>query len=159
MVKTADLGIVDALAQLSFLVQGTLAKRAAEADLSMIQTRLLGVLRDRQPTMQELAAILDLDKSSITGLVDRAEARGYVRRIPSAEDRRAVHVRLTASGRRLVNRVAAAFAADLATVTSSLSLADRTRLSHLASQVVLNQVASPSTRERPTHTGAHDLNR
>jgi DNA-binding MarR family transcriptional regulator len=138
----ADLGIVDALAQLSFLVHGALAKQAAAADLSMIQTRLLGVLRDRQPTMQELARLLDLDKSSVTGLVDRAGKRGYVRRTPSTEDRRAVRVHLTASGRRTVERVAAAFQADIATVTASLSPTDRKRLSKLATRVVTTQPES-----------------
>src|SRR5580692_1760722 len=98
----ADLGIVDALAQLSFLVQGMLAKRAAAHDLSMIQTRLLGVLRDREPMMQELARLLELDKSSATGLVDRAEKRGLVKRTPSIEDRRSIRVTLTPLGRRIV---------------------------------------------------------
>jgi DNA-binding MarR family transcriptional regulator len=44
-------------------------------DLSIPATRLLGVLRDREPTMLELAQLLELDKSSVTGLVDRAERR------------------------------------------------------------------------------------
>src|ERR1700709_332356 len=77
-----DLGLVDALAQLAFLIQGTLARRATAHDVSMIQMRLLGVLRDRTPTMNELAAILELDKSSITGLVDRAQRRGLGGRAP-----------------------------------------------------------------------------
>src|ERR1700685_2531536 len=85
-----DLGIVDALAQLSFLVQGTLARHASAQELSLIQMRLLGVLRDRDATMQELARLLELDKSSVTGLVDRAEGRGFVQRAPSTDDRRAV---------------------------------------------------------------------
>ena len=38
----ADLGIVDALAQLSFLVQARLARHAALHEVSMVQTRLLG---------------------------------------------------------------------------------------------------------------------
>jgi DNA-binding MarR family transcriptional regulator len=131
-----DLGIVDALAQLSFLVQGLLANRAASQDLSMIQTRLLGVLRDREPTMQELARLLSLDKSSVTGLVARAEQRGLVRRAPSHDDRRSVHVKLSASGRRIVTAVAASFEADIASATASLSQTDRTRLSKLATRVV-----------------------
>ena len=46
------------------------------------------MLRDRTPAMNELARLLGLDKSSISGLVDRAERRGLVIRIPSAEDKR-----------------------------------------------------------------------
>jgi DNA-binding MarR family transcriptional regulator len=131
-----DLGIVDALAQLSFLIQGILAKHAAAHDLSMIQTRLLGVLRDREPTMQQLARFLDLDKSSVTGLVNRAEKRGLVRRRPSADDRRAIHVALTRSGRRTVNVVADAFEADVAAATGCLSAAENKRLSTLATKIV-----------------------
>src|SRR5580700_43407 len=85
----------DGLAQLSFLIHGILERRAREHDLSIIQIRLLGVLRDRTPTMNELARYLDLDKSSVTGLVDRAQRRGLVVRVPSATDRRAVLVSLT----------------------------------------------------------------
>jgi DNA-binding MarR family transcriptional regulator len=131
-----DLGIVDALAQLSFLVQGRLARDAAAFDLSIIQTRLLGVLRDRRPTMQELARLLELDKSSVTGLVDRAEKRGLVRRTPSDDDRRAIRVTLTPSGRRIVKGIGDAFEADVASMTAGLSPTDRRRLSALATRIV-----------------------
>jgi DNA-binding MarR family transcriptional regulator len=96
-----ELSVVDALVQLSFRVQGVLADAGAAHDLSMTQLRLIGVLRDRTPGMQELAGHLGLDKSSVTGLVDRAEARGLVRRRSSAHDGRAVTVSLTPSGRRI----------------------------------------------------------
>src|SRR5580693_6818666 len=99
----------DGLAQLSFLIHGMLERRAREHDLSITQMRLLGVLRDRRPTMNELARLLDLDKSSVTGLIDRAERRGLVERVPSAADRRAVLVRLTDQGRRLAAGAAARF--------------------------------------------------
>jgi MarR family transcriptional regulator, lower aerobic nicotinate degradation pathway regulator len=138
----ADLGIVDALAQLSFLVQGTLAKHAATYDLSMIQARLLGILRDRVPTMQELARLLALDKSSVTGLVDRAEKRGLVRRTPSSDDRRAVGVHLTASGRRVIRDAVAAFEADMASATRCLSTAEKKQFSTLATRIVSEYGAS-----------------
>jgi DNA-binding MarR family transcriptional regulator len=137
-----DLGIVDALAQLSFGVQGMLARRAAAHDLSMIQTRLLGILRDREPTMQELARLLGLDKSSVTGLVDRAERRGLVQRVQALDDRRAVRVRLTAAGRRIVDTVASGFSTDIGSVTASLSARDTKQLSRLATRVVREHDAS-----------------
>ena len=52
-----DLGLVDALAQLTFAVQGTLGRIAAAHDLSIVQARLLGILRDRSPTIKELAQV------------------------------------------------------------------------------------------------------
>jgi DNA-binding MarR family transcriptional regulator len=137
-----DPAILDALAELSFLVQGTLAKHAAAKGMSMIQTRLLGVLRDREPTMQELARLLGLDKSSVTGLVSRAEKRSLVRRAPSSDDRRATYVSLTPSGRRIVAEVGRAFRTDVASLTGCLSPSDRRRLSTLATRIVNEHAAS-----------------
>src|SRR5262245_54524928 len=94
----SELSIVDSLAQLSFLVLSILSRVGAEHDLSVIQIRLLGILRDREPSMLQLAQYLNLDKSSITGLVDRAERRGLVERTISPNDRRGFNVRITSAG-------------------------------------------------------------
>lgn len=131
-----DLGLVDALAQLSFLVHNALAEIAARHDLSIIQTRLLGVLRDREPTMNALGRHLGLDKSSISGLVGRAQRRGLVTRTISAIDRRAARVSITDTGRQLADQVAAQFTERIETSVASLPDADRQRLSQLATQIV-----------------------
>jgi len=128
---------VDALAQLSFLVQGALAEIAGQHDLSIIQMRLLGVLRDRKPAMNELGRHLGLDKSSISGLVDRAQRRGLVTRTISAIDRRAVQVSITEAGRQLAEQVAAEFTERIGTLAAALPDSDRQRLSHLAAQIVV----------------------
>ena len=132
-----QLSPVDGLAQLSFLIQGLLERRAAEHDLSIVQTRLLGVLRDRTPTMNELARFLGLDKSSVTGLVDRAERRGLVARVPSATDRRAVLVSLTDEGRSFVSKAAAAFEADVSALLSRLPPRERETLSRIVSRLLV----------------------
>jgi len=131
----------DGLAQLSFLIHGILERRAREHDLSIIQTRLLGVLRDRTPTMNELARLLDLDKSSVTGLVDRAQRRGLVVRVPSTADRRAVLVRLTDAGRSLVSGGAARFEADISQLLELLPPPDREALSGLISRLLIAHAA------------------
>jgi DNA-binding MarR family transcriptional regulator len=131
------LGIVDALAQLSFVVQGALARVATEHDLSLVQTRLLGALRDRSPGMNELARHLELDKSSVTGLVDRAEQRGFVRRKASAADRRAIEVSITAAGRKLAHRVEAEFEQRVVSLVRILTATERAELSELASRIVV----------------------
>ena len=132
---------VDGLAQLSFVVMGLLERRAAEHDLSIAATRLLGVLRDREPTMNELARLLDLDKSSVTGLVDRAERRGLVERAPSPADRRAVLVRLTDEGRSLMSAAATLFAADVTAMLDRLAPRDRVGLSRLVSRLLVAHAA------------------
>lgn len=132
-----ELSTVDALALLSFLIQGTIERRAGEHGVSLIQTRLLGILRDRTPTMNELAALLGLDKSSTSGLVDRAQKRGLVRRVPSQLDRRSVRIRLTPEGRALVQEVATSFAADVAAMLQPLSPATRAELTANLSQILV----------------------
>ncbi len=81
--RRPNLGIVDALVQTSFLVQAVLDQAAAEHDLSVVQARLLGVLRDREPRIAQLAQLLELTKSSAAGLVDRAESGGWCAGPPS----------------------------------------------------------------------------
>ncbi len=131
----------DGLAQLSFLIHGLLERRAREHDLSITQTRLLGVLRDRRPTMNELARLLDLDKSSVTGLIDRAERRGLVERVPSAADRRAVLVRLTDQGRLFAAEAATRFEADVSVLLELLPPADRDALAGLISRLLVAHAA------------------
>ncbi|MEV4453146.1 MULTISPECIES: MarR family winged helix-turn-helix transcriptional regulator [Streptomyces] len=127
---------VDALAQLSFLVHNALDEIAGQHDLSIIQARLLGVLRDREPTMNQLGRLLGLDKSSISGLVDRAQRRGLVTRTVSVNDRRAFQVSITDAGRQLIEQLAAQFAERIELSVAPLPDADRQRLSQLAAQVV-----------------------
>jgi MarR family transcriptional regulator, lower aerobic nicotinate degradation pathway regulator len=131
----------DGLAQLSFLIQDILERRAREHDLSVIQIRLLGILRDRRPTMNELARLLGLDKSSVTGLVDRAERRGLVARVPSAADRRSVLVSLTDHGRSLASDGTALFEADISLLLRHLPPADRETLSGLVSRLLVAHAA------------------
>jgi DNA-binding MarR family transcriptional regulator len=127
---------VDAIVQLSFAVQALLAEIAAEHDLSITQLRLLGILRDREPAMLDLARHLKLEKSSVTGLVDRAQRRGLVERSTAPHDGRAVHVRLTAEGRRLAEHLTAEANAALSGLLDAVPARDRERLSALAEAIV-----------------------
>jgi DNA-binding MarR family transcriptional regulator len=138
----SQLSTVDALAQLSFVIHGLLEHRAQEHDLSIIQTRLLGVLRDRRPTMNELGRLLDLEKSSVTGLVDRAERRGLVTRMRSDTDGRAVLVGLTDAGRSLVTAAADAFGADVEGLLAHVPAQDREALVGLATDVLVGHAAA-----------------
>jgi MarR family transcriptional regulator, lower aerobic nicotinate degradation pathway regulator len=144
----------DALAQLSFAVLGMLERRAAQHDLSMTQVRLLGILRDRTPTMNELARLMELDKSSVTGLVERAERRGLVLRVPSVTDRRSVLVRLTATGRQLVTQAARRFDADVAGLLGLLPARDRAVLAGLVSRLLIARAGERGVAELATATEA-----
>ena len=120
--------LVDALVQTSFLVMGVLTRVAAEHELSLTQLRVLGLLRDRRPRMAQLAAYLGLDKSSVSGLVERAERRGLVERVPSRDDARATEVAITAAGRRLAAQGAEQIRLGLEPHLAHLPAAARRRL-------------------------------
>jgi DNA-binding MarR family transcriptional regulator len=120
-----------------------LADRSAADGSSIVgpATRLLGVLHDREPTVQQLARLLELDKSSVTGLVDRAERRGLVARTPSSADKRAVLVSLTGDGRALVSAAAEGFTADVTALLDHLPAGDREAFSLLVSRMLVAHAA------------------
>ncbi|WP_229398312.1 MarR family winged helix-turn-helix transcriptional regulator [Micromonospora okii] len=97
--------LIDALVRSTFQVTSVLTRIGAENDLSLTQLRVLGILRDRRPRVTELAAHLGLDKSTMSGLVDRAERRGLLARDRNPHDGRAVDVFLTPAGRELTQRL------------------------------------------------------
>jgi DNA-binding MarR family transcriptional regulator len=127
---------IDALVQLSFKVQQALGEVADEHDVSLVQMRLLGILRDREPGMLELAGFLGLDKSSVTGLVTRAELRGLVQRSGREGDRRSVLVALTEGGRAFVAVAERQVRREIAKLVAGLDDDDKEQLASLASRVV-----------------------
>jgi DNA-binding MarR family transcriptional regulator len=136
---STDLGLVDSLVQLSFLVQSVLTRAGAAHDLSISQLRLLGIVRDRDAGMMELAQHLGLDKSSITGLIDRAEKRSLVRRSRAPGDGRALRVSITAEGLELAGIVAASVQDGIAALAGTLTARQQALFSMLASAVVGKQ--------------------
>ena|SRR5579872_7612566 len=90
------------LVQFFFVHRAHLPTLAAELDLSPAQCHVLHHIRPGQPVpMGHLAETLACDASNVTGLVDRLESRGLVRRCPSEGDRRVKVLDLTPAGLRL----------------------------------------------------------
>jgi DNA-binding MarR family transcriptional regulator len=131
-----DLDLIDGLVQLSFILQSVLGRIADAQELSITQVRMLAILEDREIGMLQLARILELEKSSVTGLVGRAERRGLVRRVPVPGNRRAVHVILTPTGQSVVRTVRHAVRAEITALTGSLSTAQRDHLSRSAAALI-----------------------
>ena len=129
-------GLVDALAQSAFLVMGVLTKVSAEHDLSLTQLRVLAILRGRQLRMTDLADHLGLEKSTLSGLVDRAEKRGLLARNPSETDGRAVMVGLTRAGAELAARGGGQVRAQLAASVGGLTTAESLRLQTLLEKLL-----------------------
>jgi DNA-binding MarR family transcriptional regulator len=126
----------DALVQISFALMAALTEVAAEHDLSLTQLRMLGILRDREPTMADLATFTGLERSTISGLIDRAAQRGLVVRTADPHDGRSVRVSLTKQARGLVPEVTAAIADRIKPLTGHLSAAEQKRLTALLTKAL-----------------------
>ncbi|MBL9186102.1 MAG: MarR family transcriptional regulator [Opitutaceae bacterium] len=77
-------------------------------------------------TQRELGDLLVVDRSNVTGLLDRMGASGWVRRADDPEDRRAYRVRLTPAGRTLWSKAEPRYRAVAAQVVGGLGAAERT---------------------------------
>src|SRR5580693_9240697 len=100
------------LVQFFFVQRAHLPPLAAKLELSPAQCHVLHLIEPGRPIpMGQLADTLACDASNVTGLVDRLESRGLVRRHPSEADRRVKVLYLTPTGSRLralmVDRMAA----------------------------------------------------
>jgi len=133
---TARQDLISALVRASFATTAVLSRVAAEHDLSLTQLRVLAILRDRRVKMSELADYLGLDKSTISGLVDRAEKRSLLQRAPNPADGRATDVFLTAEGVQLADLGEAKIARSLSPMTGKLTRAETLRLTALLEHVL-----------------------
>ena len=94
-----------------------------------------------------LAASIGFDTSTIGGVVDRLEARGWLQRQVSPEDRRARLLTLTPEGQRLLQDVAASVLSTQQRILAPLSEDERrTFLRMLKVLVATNNEASRAPR-------------
>lgn len=109
----------------------------AGGEISLRQLSALQMIEDETTTLGDVARRLMVTPAVVTGLIDRLEKRGYVRRVNSSGDRRRVNLALTPEGReaakkaeeRLIDEVGAKmanFSADeLKTLDRGLALLER----------------------------------
>src|SRR5688500_17397043 len=76
-----------------------LAAALADVDLSPRMTCVLVHALEAERTQIQLAALADLDKTTMVSTVDELERRGLAERRPSATDRRARVIAVTEKGR------------------------------------------------------------
>src|SRR5881394_1596974 len=94
------------MVKLFFNQRADLPALAWEFELSPAQCHVLHLIEPgRSIPMGRLAEALACDASNVTGLVDRLESRGLVRRQASTGDRRVKVLELTPAGARLRSTV------------------------------------------------------
>lgn len=81
------------------------ALTASGVKVTVAQSGILFLLKQKDGrTMTELSTILDIDNSTLTGLADRLERAGLIRRDANPEDRRSSRLYLTPAGAEEVNK-------------------------------------------------------
>ena len=116
------------LRKLSNAVSGSFAERLAVHDVSVPQWVVLRVLFDGDSLpLKEIVSRVEVDQGSLSRMVDRLIARGWVRRDADATDRRTVAISLTKEGRLLVPKLAAEADANEKAFFSGLSQREHTK--------------------------------
>ncbi|HEU5473333.1 MAG TPA: MarR family transcriptional regulator [Actinophytocola sp.] len=146
-----DLDPANGLIQLSRLVQGIQARISERHDLTPVQARLLCVLAFGPRGMADLAQCFGVEKAALTGLVDRAERRGLVRRTPVPDDRRALRVTLTDTGQQAAAAVHAAATAELNQLLAPLTPRDREHFRNTMTKII-TACATPTPPHPPPGT-------
>lgn len=82
------------------------AKEQCETqNLTATQLNYLEIIGElKNPTITELSSIMRLTKPSITIVVDRLTAKGFVRKVQSDSDKRSSHLHLTELGEQINKR-------------------------------------------------------
>jgi MarR family 2-MHQ and catechol resistance regulon transcriptional repressor len=97
-----------ALVKAGFLFVNHLERPCQPYDLTLAQMDVLSALAHAEGASLSCSEIADrtlITKGGITGIVDRLEARGLVKRMPSRDDRRCVLVRPSAKGVELFRKI------------------------------------------------------
>jgi DNA-binding MarR family transcriptional regulator len=137
------------LFQLACLVQGTYSRVAERHDLTPVQARLLCILADGPRGMAELARCFDVEKAALTGLIDRAERRGLVKRSPVPGDRRALRVTPTDTGRRAAEAFHAEVNTELSRLLAPLAPHDRKDFRNTMAEILRQNRGFSRASERP----------
>nr|WP_321407238.1 MarR family transcriptional regulator [uncultured Carboxylicivirga sp.] len=81
-----------------------------EYGVSIPQVLCLNFLHDSpsyQATQGEIRKFLNLNSSTVSGIINRLEKKGYLARLPKSGDKRVVNIALTSAGDSLLDRIPA----------------------------------------------------
>lgn len=79
-----------------------------EYGVSIPQVLCLNYLHDSpnyQATQGEIKKFLNLNSSTVSGIIQRLEKKGYLARLPKSGDKRVVNIALTSAGDRLLDQI------------------------------------------------------
>ncbi len=86
-------------------------------------------------TQTDLGKMLLVNRSNVTGLVDRMEKAGWVSRSADAGDRRVNQIKITKPGKRLLERVETIYYTRIEEIMTSFASEEHTQLCHMLERV------------------------
>ena len=112
------------------------ARNFEPLDLKVVEFSILMlVAANPQVNQKQLGEALDISAPNMAVTLDRLVERGWVERVRSTKDRRAMHVHLTAGGKDLVERAEKIAATMENSALRALSAAERALLIELLMKV------------------------
>ncbi|OWP55113.1 MAG: hypothetical protein B2I18_02300 [Cuniculiplasma sp. C_DKE] len=81
-------------------------KKFDEVGSNVLEYRILRILVETgKKTMANLADLNFVTQAWITGMTDKMEEKGYVKRVRSSDDRRVIYVELTEKGKEFIEKM------------------------------------------------------
>ncbi len=104
-----------------------------EYGVSIPQVLCLSFLHDSpnyQATQGEIRRFLNLNSSTVSGIINRLEKKGYLARLPKSGDKRVVNIALTSAGDTLLDRIPALLHEQLSERLQSLDPKELKQVEH-----------------------------
>jgi DNA-binding MarR family transcriptional regulator len=99
--------------------------------------------------MSDLSAAVGVDNAYATRAVEKLSALGYVNKVLDEQDRRAYRISLTASGRRIAERVARTMLQWVKIITAGVSPEDIVTVGRVFDQFYQNALERMEKRSKP----------
>lgn len=132
-----DLKILQALRRIMRAVD--IHSRKLNLDYNITGPQLIALLSIAEKGPLTLAAIakdIHLSPSTLVGIVDRLEEKGYVRRERSAKDRRQINISVTEEGGQFVNQAPSPLQETLAEALNELTIVEQSTIAGSLQRIV-----------------------
>jgi DNA-binding MarR family transcriptional regulator len=155
--KLPSVAATKTLITAAFLVTNGADRPYNKLGMSLSEVDVLAALARSEAGLNcsEIAETTLITKGGITGILDRLEARGFVQRLPSREDRRSIRIQLTEKGVEFCRELFAKLVNDDEEIfAKALNPAQIKQLSKLLTLVVRSIEHNGETRtnvSEPTH--------
>jgi MarR family transcriptional regulator, 2-MHQ and catechol-resistance regulon repressor len=134
--KQTALDLWEKLSKAYDRVRKVQSKQMFEQKLTTPQFGVLEILNKLGPVpLKKISEEMMVTGANITCVVDNLEKEGFVKRIPSKEDRRVIHAELTPLGKTKIDSIMPAYSECMASVVATLNDHEQKELTKLLGKI------------------------